>query len=237
MAYLVKLDHFEGPLDLLLQLIEREELSITEVSLAKITDDYLTIIRAAKEIQPEELADFLVIAAKLILIKSQVLLPGIEAEQEEGPSLASQLKLYKEFLEASRKIEARIREKHFMFGRKKPLIQRVPEFLPPLRLTPEALVHVFRQVLKSLEPFLRLPKAAIERVISIQEKIARIRAMILDRVAVKFGEIMKEAKSRTEVIVSFLALLELVKQRTIEAKQDALFHEITLHKHNEAPSS
>lgn len=234
MAYLVKLEHFEGPLDLLLQLIEREELSITEVSLAKITDDYLTIVRSAKEIQPDELADFLVVAAKLILIKSQALLPGLEIEAEEGPSLADQLKLYKEFLEASRGLESRIREKHFMFGRKKPLIERVPEFLPPPRLAGEALAHTFRLVLKSLEPLLRLPKAAIERAISIQEKIARIRTMILDRVAVKFGEVMKEAKSRTEVIVSFLALLELVKQRAIEAKQDSLFHEITLHKHNEA---
>ncbi|MBI4133003.1 segregation/condensation protein A [Candidatus Uhrbacteria bacterium] len=237
MAYLVKLEHFEGPLDLLLQLIEREELSITEISLAKITDDYLTIIRTAKEIEPEELADFLVVAAKLILIKSQILLPGIEMEADEGPSLEAQLKLYREFLEASKRVEAMLAEKRVMFGRKKPLIERVPEFLPPSRLAAETLARAFQAVLKSLEPLFRLPKIAIERAISIQEKIARIRTLILDRVAVKFGEIMKEAKSKTEVIVSFLALLELVKQRAIEAKQDSLFHEITLHKHHEIPSA
>ena len=115
MTYFVKLEKFEGPLDLLLSLIEQEELSITDISLAKVTDGYLTAVRTAKEIEPEELADFLVIAAKLIFIKSRILLPGLEVE-DEGPSLEAQLKLYKDFVEASHTIEAMLKKKRFMFG-------------------------------------------------------------------------------------------------------------------------
>lgn len=229
MAYLVKLEKFEGPLDLLLQLIEQEELSITDVSLAKVTEDYLAATRRAV-VDPEELADFLVVAAKLILIKSRVLLPTLELEEEGGPSLEDQLKLYREFIEASKAVEKMIRKKRFMFAREKPLIERVPEFSPPLKLKAKHLKTAFLDVLRALEPLLTLPKAAIERVVSIQEKISHIRSMILDRVAVKFDEIIKGAKSKTEAVVSFLALLELVKQRAVEAKQEALFHEITVHK-------
>lgn len=235
MPYLVKLEKFEGPLDLLLSLIEQEELSITDISLAKVTDGYLTILRSAKKIQPEELADFLVIAAKLILIKSRILLPGLEAE-EEGPSLEAQLKLYKDFVEASRVIDGMLKKKRFMFGRAKPFIEQVPEFSPPPKITASTLQAAFMNVIKALEPIFNLPRAAVERAISIQEKIGHLRTMILDRVAVRFGEILKGTKSRTEAIVSFLALLELVKQRVVEVKQDALFHDITLHKYPDARS-
>lgn len=230
MAYVVKLEQFEGPLDLLLQLIEREELSITEISLANVTDEYLRIVRSAPEIQPGDLADFLVVAAKLILIKSQVLLPGLDVEQEEGPSLADQLRLYKEFVEASRKVEEIIKKKHFMFVRTKPLIERVQEFSPPPKLTKEKLEAAFRNVLMVLEFIVKLPRAAIERAISIQEKIGHIRQMILDRVALSFHDVLRSAKSKTEVIVSFLALLELVKQRIVDVEQGQLFHEITVQK-------
>lgn len=229
MPYLVKLEKFEGPLDLLLQLVEQEELSITEISLSKVTDDYLNAIRQAQMILPEELADFLVVAAKLILIKSKMLLPGLELE-DEGPSLEAQLKLYKEFVEASRVIEGVLKQKRFMYSRVRPLVEQVPEFSPPPKLKVATLREAFEAVVKALEPLFRLPKAAVERAISIQEKIAHIREMILDRMALKFGEILKGAKSKTEAIVSFLALLELVKQRTIDVEQQALFQEITLHK-------
>ncbi len=229
MTYLIKLEKFEGPLDLLLHLVEQEELSITEVSLARVTDDYLRAIRAAREIAPDALADFLVIAAKLILIKSRVLLPGLQLEEEESP-LEDQLKLYREFLEASRTIEGLIKKKRFLYGRARPLIEARPEFSPPPRLTTGRLAEVFRSVLKNLEPFFALPRAAIERVISIQEKIAHLRSLIIDRLSLRFDEILRGAKSKTEAIVSFLALLELVKQRVIKAEQGDLFREITLHK-------
>lgn len=233
MAYIVKIEQFEGPLDLLLQLIEQEELSITEVSLAKVTEDYLTTIRGAQEIHPEELADFLVVAAKLILIKSQQLLPGLVDVEDEGPSLEAQLRLYREFVEAAKIIDGMLRTHRVMYGRPKPLIERVPKFSPPPNLTKEMLADSFKEVIQSLEPLFKLPQAAIERAVSIQEKMTRIRTMIFDQAAIRFDEILKDAKSKTEIIVSFLAVLELVKQRILDVKQEALFHDITLHKPGE----
>lgn len=227
MPYVVTLEQFEGPLDLLLQLIEKEELSITEVSLAAITDGYLEIVRGG-QVVPEELADFLVVASKLILLKSQRLLPGLAMEAEEGPSLEAQLKLYREFVEASKKINALLLQKRMMFGREKPLIERVVRFSPPPSLTLVGMVTAFRSVLANLEPIIKFPKAAIERAISIQEKMAHIRATILERATISFRELLADAKTKTEVIVHFLALLELVKQRIVDIHQEALFEDITL---------
>src|SRR3989339_1653953 len=181
MSYVIKIEKFEGPLDLLLQLIEQEELSITEVSLAKVTETYLQTIRNAG-LNPEDLADFLVIAAKLILIKSRILLPEIAVEQEEGISLEAQLKLYREFVEASKKIEDMIKQKRFMFGREKIVLEKIAEFSPPPKLKVIDLKISFQRVLCSLEPLIKLPKAAIRRVDSIQEKINHILSLILDRV-------------------------------------------------------
>ena len=113
-----KIDKFEGPLALLLQLIEKEELDITEISLAKIADQYIEYIRSCKGIGPEELADFLVVAAKLLLIKSRALLPFLKGEaEEEIEEFEHQLRMYKEFLEAAKKIEAIIGKKRFSFAR------------------------------------------------------------------------------------------------------------------------
>lgn len=230
MPYLVKLEQFEGPLDLLLQLIEREELSITEISLAQVTDDFLTAIREGGVVMPEELADFLVVAAKLILIKSRMLLPGLEIEEEEGKSLEAQLKLYREFIEASRLIAKRIGEKKILYPRPRPFIERVPKFSPPPHLTAEDLTAVFRKVIHNLEPLLRLPKAAIERAVSVHEKMQIIQQLIREKASIQFADLMKRSETKTDVIVNFLAILELAKQRLIEIEQQALFHDIVIHK-------
>ena len=116
----IKINSFEGPLGLLLQLIEKEEMDITQVSLAKIADQYIEYINEADNINPEEMADFLVVATRLLLIKSKALLPFLYPEEEEEiKDLEFQLKMYKEFLEAMKKIEALIGRKRFMFPRKR----------------------------------------------------------------------------------------------------------------------
>ncbi|MDP3985221.1 MAG: segregation/condensation protein A [bacterium] len=229
MPYVVKLEQFEGPLDLLLHLIEREELSITEISLARVTDDFLVTIREGGTIVPEELADFLVVAAKLILIKSRILLPGLEVEEEDGLSLEIQLKLYREFVEASRLVAKRLSEKKVLYPRPRPFIERIAKFSPPPSLTIDDLAATFRKVVKDLEPLLRLPKAAIERAVSIHEKMQTIQNLIREQASVQFADILKRSESKTEIIVNFLAILELAKQQLIELEQQALFHDIVIH--------
>src|SRR3989339_1639297 len=101
----LKLDNFEGPLDLLLQLIEQEDLNITDIALSKITEQFFVHLDKMGKNRSEELADFLVIAAKLIFLKSKNLLPYLNPEEDEGESLADQLKMYKRYVEASKNID------------------------------------------------------------------------------------------------------------------------------------
>ena len=116
-----KLEQFEGPLDLLLQLIEDQKLEITNISLAQVTDQYIQYLNHAHDLRPEDLADFLVVAAKLLYLKSRALLPALRLDEEEADAgeLEKQLKIYKEYLDASKKIEQMIKAGHFAFAREK----------------------------------------------------------------------------------------------------------------------
>ncbi len=230
MGYAVKLQQFEGPLDILLDLIEKEKLDISQLSLATVTDDYLKHLDANPEIPPEELADFLTVAAKLLYIKSQALLPFLnfgEPEEEEG-NLEDQLKIYREYVEASKGIEAAIGRNRFLFAHDKlPSIEI--GFSPPKKLTTDQMAVFMRTVIARLEPVVKTPQAVVERTVSIHDKIERIRNL-LSRATGRFSfrSILEEAESRVEVVVCFLALLEMIKQKSVRVDQDGRFEEITI---------
>lgn len=231
MEYKVRVEKFEGPLDLLLQLIEKEELDITQVSLSNVTDQYIQHLKEIEEISPDELADFLVIAAKLLYIKSKTLLPSLYVDEEdEGTDLEHQLKIYKEYWEAAKKIQKIISKKKFTFFREKLLTAEVPAFNPPKNLTKEKMQKIFKQILKDLAPPIKLKEQKLLKKISIEQKIEQIKQMIIDRAVMSFGTLLENAKNKNEVIVSFLAMLELVKQRTVRVDQEDLFHEILIKK-------
>lgn len=228
--YQVKTEKFEGPLGLLLQLIEERELDINQVSLAEVTDQYLGYLEHIEKRQPEDLADFLVVASKLIYIKSKNLLPSLAVE-EDAEELERQLRIYKEYLEASKKIQKIISRKKFAYARdKSPILE--PVFSPPPGLTAAKLYRAFAAVLGRIEPLIELPKQAIKRAISIKEKINQLRERILKEATLSFREFTRGARGKTEVIVSFLAVLELVKQRMIDARQPEMFQDITIEKIN-----
>jgi segregation and condensation protein A len=230
----IKINAFEGPLGLLLQLIEREEMDITQVSLAKIADQYISHITASDNIDPEEMADFLVVASRLLLIKSKALLPFIYPEEEEEiKDLEAQLKMYKEFLEAMKKIEAIIGKKKFMFPRefnRKAVLANLNLFSPPKNLTAEYMRMVFADLLGRVKLPEKLDEEKLERKINIEEKILAIQKMLIERIKFGFSKILKNAQSKTEIIVSFLAMLELAKQRNIAIDQVGLFEEIMISK-------
>lgn len=231
--YQIKLEKFEGPLDLLLQLIEQEDLDITEVSLAQVTDQYLEYLDKVEELNPEEVADFLVIAAKLLLIKSRLLLPSLElGGEEETRELEAQLRLYKEYLEAGKMLDKLWRQGHVAWVREKPLLLQVEahSFVRPPGLSLELIERAFRRVLAALEPIIQLPQVTLQRALSIQDKITSLKKLILEKAHLNWQSLVHKAKDKTEVIVSFLALLELVKQRQIIAEQSALFQDIVIHK-------
>jgi segregation and condensation protein A len=224
-----KAEQFEGPLSLLLQLIEKDELEITEISLAKVTEDFLICLKSEK-IPEDELADFLVIAAKLLLLKSKSILPNLVLNEDDGISLEDQLKMYKEFVEAAKKIEDKIKKKNFAFFRETIFKPEDMGFFPPKGLNSGKMRQMFEEILERLKPLLDLPKTILEKTISIKEKIQHIHNLLAQYSRVGFSKILNNAKNRTEVIVSFLALLELTKQRRIMVAQGDNFEEIMIEK-------
>jgi len=231
--YTTKLEKFEGPLDLLLQLIEAADLDITEVSIADVAEQFMAYLAAVEEKNPEELADFLVVATKLLLIKSRVLLPNVVLDEEgDGDDLARQLKMYKEYLDASKKIEQILLDKNILFAREKIPLDIEAVFNPPKNLTAEKLKILLTGLISDMEPFIRLPQKALERAVSIKEKIEQIRNKILNKINTSFSELVGDSKNRTDLIVTFLGLLELVKQRTIVVKQDKMFDDISVSRLN-----
>lgn len=230
----VKVNSFQGPLGLLLQLIEKEEMDITQVSLAKIADQYIEYINNSQNINPDEMADFLVVAARLLLIKSKALLPYLYPEEEkEIEELERQLKMYKEFIEAMGKIEKIIGKKKFMFARefnRKAVLANINLFSPPKELKVGDLKMIFSDLLGRIKPPEKLDEERLEYKVNIEDKIRSIKEMLAQRMNFNFNQILKDAKSKTEMIVSFLAMLELIKQRDISVKQDKLFDEILISK-------
>lgn len=227
--YYIKLEQFEGPLDLLLKFIEEDKLKINEISLALVANHYLEYLNQAENLNLEELADFLTVAAKLILIKSRSLLPNLVFAEEED-NLEKQLKIYKEYYDASKRIEALSKEPQEAFCRLKHFRLQEVKFIPPQRVSKELLKEIFAQVLKNLDFLQTLPLAAIERTINITEKIEFIKKIIFKNISVSFKRLLKESNNKTEMVVSFLAVLELVKQKVVTVKQDNLFEEIYLQK-------
>ncbi|MFA6304830.1 MAG: segregation/condensation protein A [Patescibacteria group bacterium] len=226
--YKIKLETFEGPFDLLLGLIEEEKMDITKVSLAKVTDQFLQYINSASDLRTGEMADFLVVAAKLLLIKSKVLLPTLQVDEEDEGSLEKQLKIYKEYYEASKKIKQMLKAEHFMFSRAKPVQVLNLKFIPPVGVNGSRLAELFAKALIRLEPIVNLPQAMIKRTVSIREKIKHITDLIISKVTFSFRQLLGQGRDRTEMIVSFLAVLELVKQRTVEVDQVTLFSDINI---------
>lgn len=231
---LIKLEKFEGPLSLLLQIIEKEEMDITEISLAKIADQYIEYIRSLSKTNSEEMADFLVVAARLLLIKSKALLPYLYPEEErEIEELEQQLKMYKEFLEAAKKVQALIGRKKFMFARefsRKAILANIHLFSPPKKLTAREMAVVFQEIIGGLEPAEKLAEEKLEHKINIEDKILAIQNMLINRIKVSFSKVMAGAGTKTEIIVIFLAMLELIKQKDIAVSQDKLFDEIMISK-------
>jgi segregation and condensation protein A len=229
MAKEVKLEKFEGPLDLLLQLIENEELAITEVSLSEVTDQFFKYLTSLETDRSDELADFLVIATRLVYIKSRQLLPYLYPPEEEGMSLADQLKFYKRYAEASKHVEKLWLSGKMAYGRIEPA-PVMQGFTAPLNAAATDLRNSFVSLLKRIKPINPLPQVKIDRTVSVQQKIKSIYEALQKIKTLQFKDVFGNAHSRSEIIVSFLAILELVKQEKISIDQTSAFNEFTINK-------
>jgi segregation and condensation protein A len=230
-AYTVAIPVYEGPLDLLLQLIERAELDITRVAIAQVTDQYLGYLNDLQIRSPDEVSAFLVIAARLIQIKSEALLPRppVRAEGEEDPAeaLAQQLRVYKQYKDISRWLGEREAAGLRTYLRLAPP-PKVEAKIDLSGLGLEELVAAAESAFSRIDKPQEIGRVVVAPRVTIREKIILIVDSIRELGRSTFFSLIGKKKSRVDVIVMFLAVLELVKRRRVAASQDGLFHEIHL---------
>lgn len=230
-TYTVRTPIYEGPLDLLLDLIERAELDVTTVSLAMVTDQYLDYIHGLEQTNTDEISAFLVIAARLLQVKSEALLPRPPSRQPDdedvGQSLIEQLKLYRRFKEIGLLLDARQQAGLRSYLRIAPPPKVEPK-LDPSSLTLEALLAAAESVFARLPEQEPLASVIAAPRITIREKIALIAKALRLVESASFRGLFGDQPTRLEVVVTFLALLELVKRYRVVAHQDSLFSDIRI---------
>lgn len=231
----VRLPVFQGPLDLLLHLIERDDLDITAVSLVAVTDQYLTAIRSAEHFDPQALAEFVAVGAKLIYLKSRALLPkppqleGESLDEDEvGRELLELLREYQRFSQAADMLSDRQDEGARIYTRLAPPPD-VPEGTGLQHVTMERLRAIMLEVLGKKPPE-RRPTATMARDTSmtLSERLMDFRERLQRRGRFSFRRMMMECKTRVDVVVSFLAVLELIRSGECDAEQDGNWSDIVV---------
>jgi segregation and condensation protein A len=227
-AFTVRTSSYEGPFELVLELIEKRKLSVSELSLAQVTDDYIQHVRGQAAFPIEDAANFIGIAATLLLIKSKSLIPELELSEEESgdvEELKDRLRLYEKTREAAMQL-GRVFGKQLMVsaGEREP----EPVFAPSRDLSLESLEHALKGVLAALEKEEVLPEVRVKPLVTIEEMMERLVDRVQKALTISFKEFAGGTAERVEVIVSFLALLELVKQGAVEAAQYGAFGDIKI---------
>ncbi|HEY0979468.1 MAG TPA: ScpA family protein [Candidatus Paceibacterota bacterium] len=228
-GFTIRAGSFEGPYDLLLDLIDRRKLSVNELSLAQVTDEYISFVRGHEAFPMEDAAQFIGVAATLLLIKSKSLIPELELsmeEEEDVDDLTRRLAQYEKVREARDELAR-------LFGRfvMVPAGERAPEplFVPSRDLTLQHLADALKTALASLEKAEeKLPEARVRPLVTIEEMMDTLLSRVQRAMTLTFSEFSGAAKEKVEVIVSFLALLELVKQGAVEAAQHDPFADIRI---------
>jgi segregation and condensation protein A len=227
----VQLPVFEGPLDLLLHLIERAELDITRVALAQVTDQFLAVLHTMKEQRMDLAASFIVVASRLLQIKSEALLPRPPereaGEEDPGEALARQLRLYKQFKDVARLLHQRDADGLHTYLRMAPP-SKVPPKLDWSRISLLGLKQAAEKALAVRPEPPPLGTMVKPPTVTIRDQIRRIVGSIRTEGRAVFQRLMQGVCSRIEVVVAFLAMLELVKRRHVIARQTDLFGDIEI---------
>lgn len=227
--YKVSLEVFEGPLDLLLHLIKKEDLDIYDIPISRLLGEYLQYIDLAQELNIDLAGEFLDMAAELTLIKSRMLLPEPEEDPDEGPDpradLVRKLLEYQRFKEAARDLMSRPLLNHDVFARP-PSNEEETAVSGEATIQADALslVSAFQDILK------RLPSETVHEIsqprMGVAERILELTEKLKGRERVSFNDLFEEGRSRIDLVVTFLAVLEMAKQRLLRIVQERVFHQI-----------
>lgn len=229
-----KLDSFEGPLDLLLMLIRKNKVSIYDIPISIILDQYLAVMNEMKEMDLEISSEFLVLAATLLHIKSKMLLPKedeeVEDEIDPREELVRRLAEYKKVKESVAFFKERENIGAYMYFKAPDVIETPPAELNTAALTPQNLIEAFRRAFQKLERKQPPPKQSFKGIVgyekaSVKVRVAGIWSMLKQKTRLLFKELFKGTKTRSEVVASFLAVLELIKinRVRVEYSEDGSF--------------
>lgn len=231
MTYRVRLSQFEGPMDLLLHLIRRDKINIYDIPISHITREYLAYLEIMKELELEVIGEFFVMAATLMRIKAQMLLPRrIEEEEMEDPreELVRNLIEYRKFKEAAQHLSEMEETRRKVFTRPTP---NIPEDDGTVRMTEVTLFDLLGAFQKVLDELKKQVGYRIEReTITVEEKVAAIREMLENQSEVLFTELFREGFNRIDIIVTFLAILEMMRLGELIARQMSHSSDIWLYK-------
>jgi segregation and condensation protein A len=228
-GFQIRTDSFEGPFELIIELIGRRKLSVNELSLTQITDDYIAFVRGHEAFPMEDAAQFIGVAATLLLIKSKSLIPELELsmeEEEDVDDLKRRLMQYENVREGMREL-SKVFGKAVLVSRG----ERAPEpmFAPSRDFTVERLSEALRGALQALEKAEeKLPEVRVRPLVTIEEMMDTLLKRVQTAMTISFTDFSKGSAEKVEVIVSFLALLELVKQGAVEAMQHDPFQDIRI---------
>ena len=241
-SFTIKHEIFEGPLDLLLHLVEKRKLFINDISLSKITDEYIQYIESIPHTDIEHRANFIMVASTLLLVKSKSLLPMLDLtteEEENIDDLEKRLKLLQRFRELSVGIQSMF-GKHISFEQSQTIPSEIV-FVAHQGIQKISLIQSILNVLHSLPKKEKIPTAIIKKIKSLEETIDILTKRIGTSLKMSFSDFSKKltdgtteniAEVKVNIIVGFLAMLELVKQGIISVEQDSKFGDIQMESKN-----
>lgn len=233
MDYEIQLEEFQGPFDVLLHLVHKNEIDIFDIPIATITSQYLAFLEEMKERNLELTSSFILVAAQLIEIKSRMLLPPEEGEEDEESDpreeLARRLYEYKIFKEISSFMKSREKEYLHTYYKDPEYVEWSQEFVT--EVDPQALFQAFKHILATVdllreeeEPVQNIPK----EVLRVEDKIQDIRRLMDSRSRISFRALFEKQRTAQNVITTFLALLQLVKENWVRLEQEGNFAEIEI---------
>lgn len=234
MSYPIQLPSFNGPLDLLLRLIEREELDITTIALAQVADQYLTYVRSLEAPEPGALAEFVSLAARLLVIKSRALLPRPTAptplvpEDQDAEALAHQLREYRRFKQAAALLRSWHEDERRTFLRLAPVSVELDLALPPVKHSVNDLINALQRRMQLALPLDQPTPLSLGPRLTVAQVAERVRDRLTQQAWFSFEDLFDLVVTREDVIVTFWAVLELLKRQAITLSQDELFGTISI---------
>jgi segregation and condensation protein A len=232
----VRVGEFEGPLELLLDLVEKRKLHISDISLSQVADEFIEHIKSFEEFPMSDSADFILVASTLLLIKSKSLLPNLDLTPEEKGNiedLENRLADYKKYKELSLGL-GKIFGNFLYFAKEKPIRLNSVIFFPTNDITLASLKNALAETLQNIPKKIEtLPKLTVTKIISLEEMVDRLTDRIKNSLRTSFKDFSNMGKAeKVDVIVSFLAMLELVKQGSVRVIQEKHFEDIQIENEN-----